>query len=251
LATEAPTPGPARSEASPPRLDVSGLSVNYGLHRVLDECSLSVAPREIVALVGHNGAGKTTLLRAVLGLVAPGAGSVSFGGQDLAKTTTAQRARMGLALVPDVARGGIFPALDVRDNLALAEDVASRDGGHVPDALLRELFPVIFEKERQPVGELSGGQRQMVAIALALKRNPRMLLLDEPSVGLAPVVVQEVMAAIERVVRELGIGTLLVEQNVRAAMKVADRLDVLKSGRLITSLAPDEVADVHALWSYF
>ena len=241
----------ARGTDEPASLTITDLRVSYGPHQVLHGCSLEVQPGKIVALVGHNGAGKTTLARTVLGLVAPAGGQICFAGEDLASRPPAQRARLGLALVPDVARGGIFPALNVRDNLAVASDVASDTGPLVPDELLRELFPVIFEKERQAVGELSGGQRQMVAIALALKRNPRMLLLDEPSVGLAPIVVQEVVDAIARVARELGIGALLIEQNVRAALRVADRMDVLKGGEVIASLAPDEATDVRSLWRYF
>ena len=248
-AATATAPAPTAKER--PELVVDAVSVSFGLHRVLDECSITVRPGEIVALMGHNGAGKTTLLRSVMGLVHPQAGRVTFGGQDLAGEPPATRAQHGLALVPDVSRGGVFSDLSVRDNLRLAEDIGRGAGAEISDDLLRELFPPIFEKADQPARELSGGQRQMVAIALALKRRPTMLLLDEPSVGLAPMIVQHVMSAIRRVTDETGIGALLVEQNVPAASRVADRLAVLKGGRVVREFAPDEVTDIHALWEYF
>jgi branched-chain amino acid transport system ATP-binding protein len=231
-------------------LALEGLTVNYGPRRVLADCSLAVDEGELVTLVGHNGAGKTTLLRAAVGLTPRLGGTVRMGDRVFRRETCAQRARLGLALVPDAASGPVFGALSVRDNLMIAEDIAS-SGVEVSQDQIRALFPDIFERMGRPVSSLSGGQRQMVAIAMALLRRPRFLLLDEPSVGLAPVLVEQVMEAVRRIKREFGIGAIVVEQNVRAALKECDRVAVLKDGRIVRELHPSEVRDIHQLWEFF
>jgi branched-chain amino acid transport system ATP-binding protein len=233
----------------PATLDISDVTVRFGQHRVLEGCSLRVRPGELVTLVGHNGAGKTTLLRTIVGLNRPLQGTITFG-DDLRTESPARRARRGLAFVPDAARGPVFGALSVRDNLRLAEETAAA-GAEVSDALLQTLFPPIFDRMERAVAALSGGQRQMVAVAMALKRRPRLLLLDEPSVGLAPVLVEQMMEAVRRIKDELGIGVLVVEQNVRAAIKESDRVAVLKQGRVTHQLVPSEIRDVQQLWEYF
>jgi branched-chain amino acid transport system ATP-binding protein len=231
-------------------LSFEGVSVNYGPRRVLEDCSLQVPEAQLVTLVGHNGAGKTTLLRAAMGLAPVTAGSIRMGDHDFGHEACAQRARMGLAFVPDAGRGPIFGALSVRENLLLAEDTVG-PGVEVSDELIRSLFPPIYERMNRPVAALSGGQRSMVSIAMALKRRPHFLLLDEPSVGLAPVLVEQVMEAIRRIKDELSIGVLVVEQNVRAALKESDRIAVLKEGRIVRELEPSEIQDVHQLWEFF
>lgn len=237
--------------ASDGSLKIEGLTAAYGRHRVLEGVDLDVPESQVVALLGHNGAGKTTLLRAVMGLETPTGGSVEYRGTRYGRESVATRAQQGLALVPDVSRGGIFGDMSVKDNLSLAEKVTQGDGPEVSPKLLEDLFPPIFEKQDQLARELSGGQRQMVAVAIALKRRPRMLLLDEPSVGLAPLLVKSMMEAISRITRELGIGALLVEQNVPAACAVADRVAVLKSGRILREYLPGEIPSTHELWELF
>jgi branched-chain amino acid transport system ATP-binding protein len=231
-------------------LALEGVAVNYGVRRVLEDCSLQVDDGELVTLVGHNGAGKTTLLRAAAGLVPLLSGTVHMGEQVFRHQTCAQRARAGLALVPDAASGPVFGALSVRENLMLAGDTAS-SGVEVSHDQIRALFPAIFERMNRPVASLSGGQRQMVAIAMALLRRPHFLMLDEPSVGLAPVLVEQVMEAIRSINHELGVGVLVVEQNVRAALKESDRIAVLKNGRIEHEFHPSEIQDIHQLWQYF
>jgi branched-chain amino acid transport system ATP-binding protein len=231
-------------------LALDGVTVNYGPRRVLAGCSLAVGEGELVTLVGHNGAGKTTLLRAAAGLAPTLAGTVRLGDRTLGRETCAQRARLGLALVPDAASGPVFGGLSVRENLMLAQDTAA-SGVEVSREKIETLFPAIFDRMNRPVASLSGGQRQMVAIAMALLRRPQFLMLDEPSVGLAPVLVEQVMEAVRRIKHELGIGVLVVEQNVRAALKESDRVAVLKEGRIVRELHPSEISDIHQLWEFF
>jgi branched-chain amino acid transport system ATP-binding protein len=231
-------------------LELRDISVRYGRREVLHDCSLKVHPGELVALVGHNGAGKTTLLRAVCGLVPVASGTIKLSGQDLGGHDPAWRARMGLGSVPDAARGAVFATLMVQENLRLAKDL-STDGVEVTEEIVRTLFPPIFEHLTQPAADLSGGERQMLAIAMSLMREPRLLMLDEPSVGLAPLLVADAMAALRNIVNRFGIGVLLVEQNVRAALRVADRVVVLKNGNIMREFVPAEIESVHQLWEFF
>jgi len=187
-----------------------------------------------------------------MGLVRPVSGTIRFAGEDLRRESTAQRALAGLAFVPDTSRGSVFSQLSVRENLALAQEATRAAGGNViDDDILRDLFPAVFERMGRAVAQLSGGQRQMVAIAMALKRRPRLLLLDEPSVGLAPNLVEQVMQSIKRIKEDLGVGALVVEQNVRVSLQVSDRIAVLKGGQIIRDLHPSEIEDIHQLWELF
>jgi branched-chain amino acid transport system ATP-binding protein len=231
-------------------LELRDVMVRFGSREVLHECSLHVQPGELVALVGHNGAGKTTLLRAVSGLVPLAGGSVVLSGVDLGRYDAARRARLGLGLVPDAGRGATFGTLTVQENLNLARDL-STGGLELSEEAVRSLFPPIYEHLTQPAADLSGGERQMLAIAMALMREPRLLLLDEPSVGLAPLLVGDAMAALRNIVDTFGIGVLLVEQNVRAALRVADRIAVLKNGSNMREFVPSEIVSVHQLWEFF
>jgi len=217
---------------------------------VLHECTLTVQPGEMVALVGHNGAGKTTLLRAICGLVALSGGSLTMGGKDLRHHTAAWRARLGLGMVPDAGRGAVFGPLTVKENLRIARDL-STGGIDVSDEAVQKLFPPLYAHLGNPSSDLSGGERQMLAIAMSLLREPRFLLLDEPSVGLAPMLVTEAMNALRNIVESFGIGVLLVEQNVQAALRVADRIVVLKNGQIIRNFVPSEIESVHQLWELF
>ena len=219
-------------------LAVRDLDVFYGRVQVLRGVGLRVAPGELVTIVGPNGSGKTTLLRAITGLVPVAAGTITFAGEPIAGRPTEEIVRLGLAVVPEGRE--LWPPLTVRQHLLL--------GAHaLPRALRRaqaahdlarvlELFPPLGARLPQPVGTLSGGEQQMVAIARALMSRPRLLLLDEPSVGLAPLVIREIFRALARL-RAEGLTILLVEQNARAAFRIADHGYALAPGGRIADVA--------------
>ena len=203
-------------------LEIAGLVSGYGSGTVLGGVDLEVGGDEVVAVVGRNGAGKTTLLQTILGIVRRRAGTLRFAGEDLTGANTTAMARAGIGYVPQGRR--IFPTLDVEEHLT----IACRPGPWTPGAVY-ELFPRLFERRRHGGGQLSGGEQQMLAIGRALVGNPRLLLLDEPSDGLAPNLVAEVMDLLARL-RALGMSVLLVEQDLAAALSVADRVAVLDRG---------------------
>jgi branched-chain amino acid transport system ATP-binding protein len=213
-------------------LDVSALSVSYGKHRALIDVALTVRRQEIVAILGANGAGKTTLLKAVAGLVRPHADAqIKLDGRDIAALQTHEIVEAGLALVPEGR--GIFASLTVRENLQLGA-FARRARPRESDNLDRvfTLFPRLKERCSQFVSTMSGGERQMVALGRALMSAPDILLLDEPSLGLAPLVCSELFRALS-LIRANGVGILLVEQNTRQSLNVADRGYILATGHLV------------------
>jgi len=211
---------------------VEGLVAGYGGVPVLDGVSLSVRPGTILAVLGANGAGKTTLLRTISGLVRPRAGRVLVGGTDMARRPPEAVARAGVAHVPEGQ--GVVTELSVEDNLRLGG--LQQRGRAARAAALREAyqrFPLLAEKRHSPSGSLSGGERQILVIARALMTAPRVLLLDEPSLGLAPKIVTQVMGMIRRLRDESGLTVLLVEQNARSALAIADAGIVLSTGRVV------------------
>jgi branched-chain amino acid transport system ATP-binding protein len=227
-------------------LEVTGLSARYGAVAALRDVSLEVRAGELVALIGANGAGKSTLLRAIAGLVAPAAGRVAFDGRDVTGQAPEAMIRAGVALVPERRR--VFAPLTVLDNLQLGgyalprgRDFRSRLEAGVEEAY--RLFPVLRRRRDQLAGTLSGGEQQMLAIGRALMTRPRLLLCDEPSLGLAPLVVAEIMRLLSTL-REAGTTILLVEQNARMALRSADRAYVLEVGSVVLSgLATDLLED--------
>ncbi|MCA1657116.1 MAG: ABC transporter ATP-binding protein [Actinobacteria bacterium] len=214
-----------------PLLDVKGLVAGYGAVPVLREVSLSVPEGGIVAVVGANGAGKTTLLRALSGVVRPGAGTVRTGSRDVAGMRAHDIVRLGVAHVPEGRH--VFARLSVSENLRLGAytlgDARAIQQAH--DAVF-ELFPVLQQRGRQRAGTLSGGEQQMLAVGRALMSRPRLLLLDEPTLGIAPLIVEKLFDAIGRL-PALGTAVLLVEQNVREALELAGHAYVLQTGRIV------------------
>jgi branched-chain amino acid transport system ATP-binding protein len=211
-------------------LTVSGLAVSYGAVAALHDVSLEVRHGEIVSVIGGNGAGKTTLLKAIAGVLRPAAGRIAADGRDIAGRPSWWVARHGISLVPEGR--GIFGDQSVHDNLVLG---ASARRGTVSAADLERalsLFPALAAKLGSPAASLSGGQQQMLAVARGLMARPRVLLLDEPSLGLAPMLAREVFAAIQRL-RADGVTILLVEQMAVQALALADRAYVLERGRVI------------------
>ncbi len=216
------------------RLEVEGLEVAYGPVRALHGVSLRVDPGEIVAVIGANGAGKSTLLRAISGLLRPRAGRIWFDGQEITGWPPERIVARGLVHIPE--RRQLFVSMSVEDNLRLGAYLRLQRGERkaVEEDLERvyEVFPRLKERRRQLAGTLSGGEQQMLAIGRGLMARPRMLLLDEPSLGLAPLLVQELFRIIVAL-REQGLTLLLVEQNARQALRVADRAYVMETGRIV------------------
>ena len=224
-----------------PLLEVVDYSVSYGAVAALDSVSLSVAPGEIVAILGGNGAGKSTLLNSIVRSVECRAtGQVIFNGRDVSELDTRALVRSGIVLVPEGRQ--LFPDLSVADNLKIGAYLRTD-----VDAVARDLekvlvmFPVLRERQRQMAATLSGGEQQMVAIGRALMASPQLLLLDEPSLGLSPVLVSTIMRMI-REVNALGVTVVLVEQNVRQALRLASRAFVLAKGRVAASGRAAELA---------
>ena len=225
-----PANSTGRTGAIAPVLDVSGMSAWYGDARVLDDVSISIGPGEVVTLVGRNGAGKTTLLRCIMGLHRGVRGVLCLEGRPLDGLSADKRARRGLGWVPDDR--GIYASLTVAENLLLPPVVG--DSAWSLEQV-HEVFPVLYERRAFPGTRLSGGEQQMLAIARVLRMGARVLLLDEPSEGLAPVIVQRI-GDIIRQVKAQGISVLLVEQNVTFASTVADRHYLLAQGRVVEAL---------------
>jgi branched-chain amino acid transport system ATP-binding protein len=214
------------------------VDVFYGRVQALTQASLRVAPGELVTLIGPNGSGKTTLLRAVTGLVPVRSGTVVFEGETISGSATEDIVRRGISMVPEGRE--LFGPLTVHQNLLLGayplRRVARRAGLEVALERVLSLFPALRPRLKQAVGTLSGGEQQMVAVGRALMARPRLLLLDEPSIGLAPLVIREIFRALAALKAE-GLTILLVEQNARAAFRIADRGYVLSPGGLLAPLA--------------
>ncbi|MFP5259468.1 MAG: ABC transporter ATP-binding protein [Acidobacteriota bacterium] len=221
-------------------LEVEGLCVNYGPVSAVRDVSLSVAAGEIVTLIGANGAGKTSILRAVSKLVAPRAGALRFDGRDITGLPPEALVRLGMAHSPEGRQ--VLARQSVGDNLELGAYVRRDKAGIAKDMeRMFELFPRLAERRNQSAGTLSGGEQQMLAIARALMSRPRLLLLDEPSLGLAPLLVSEIFAIISGL-GAMGTTILLVEQNARLAMRVATRTYVVESGSIVLSGPSAELA---------
>ncbi|HWE33866.1 MAG TPA: ABC transporter ATP-binding protein [Solirubrobacteraceae bacterium] len=219
-------------------LTVDGLTTDYGPVRAVDDVSLEVARGTVTSVLGANGAGKTSLLRTISGLVRPSAGRVVLDGQEITRTPVEEIVRRGLAHVPEGR--GVVTELTVDENLRLGGLWRGRDAAPLTE--IYELFPRLEERRQQPASRLSGGERQMLSIGRALVARPRVLLLDEPSLGLAPLLVAQIMSLVRRLADTLGLAVLLVEQNARSALSISDRGVVLNLGRVVADQQPSELA---------
>lgn len=223
-------------------LELDGVHVAYGDHRVLHGVTLRVASGEFIAVVGPNGAGKSTLFKAVSGTARVTAGSIRFADSDLLSIRPAARARLGIAHVPEGRQ--VFPSLSVEENLAIgAEMSAGRFAWQRNAERIYTWFPILAERRRQAAGTLSGGEQQMLAIGRGLASGPKLLMLDEPSMGLAPAIADEIFERILAIHGQGGISVLLVEQRVAEALHFASRAYVLETGRVVLAGETAEIRD--------
>jgi branched-chain amino acid transport system ATP-binding protein len=229
-------------------LQVKDLNAHYGPSHVLQGISLNIADGELVALMGRNGMGKSTTLKTIMGLVKPTSGSVLFQGTEMAGLSPYQIARAGIGYVPEERR--IFPDLTVLDNLMLGIKGGKIKNPNDPNTWTIERifhhFPKLAERTHQPGGRLSGGEQQMLAIGRSLMGNPKLLLIDEPSEGLAPIMVQEVRNVLEEI-NKAGVSVLLVEHNMKVALSLAHRVYLMSKACIGCEAAPVEVRDNHEL----
>jgi branched-chain amino acid transport system ATP-binding protein len=231
-------------------LTVTGLEAGFGEKQVLYGISLTIAEKEIVSLIGHNGAGKSTTLKAIVGLVSPKRGQILFADEDLTLAPPSLKLAKGIYHLPQ--EYFLFNDLTVRENLEVSSFTMSEQSLFEP-RLTRvfEMFPVLEMRKRQSAGTLSGGERRMLGIAMGLLREPRLLMLDEPSSGLSPVLFQKVAGIIQDINREMGTAVLLVEQNVKVAFKLSKRVFVMKAGRMILEESGEKLLQRGQWWELF
>jgi branched-chain amino acid transport system ATP-binding protein len=229
-------------------LRVHQLSASYGNKLVVDRVSLAVEPGQILALFGHNGAGKTSMLKSLAGLMRGSSGEIDFYNERLDRLPISERVRRGLRLLPEGR--GIFVELSVKENIDVVAAANCRPDCLFTPERVREIFPLLTERRDTIAGTLSGGQQQMLALALALLGNPKCLMLDEPSLGLAPNLVERIFEAVHDVCKQSAISAILVEQNVGAALKIADRIMIMNSGTIVFEGLPAE-ATASAFWDHF
>jgi branched-chain amino acid transport system ATP-binding protein len=241
-----PSAGRPDANTATPLLEARELTVNHGQLRALDAISLQVYPGEVYAMIGANGAGKSTLLRTIAGLHHPAAGSILLDGQDLTRTRPERRARRGIVMVPEGRR--LFGSLSVEENLKVGTTYA-RPGPWTIDRVY-ETFTWMKERRNQRTAQLSGGEQQTVAIGRALVANPRLLLLDELSLGLAPVIVQRIYGMLPQILAT-GLTVLLVEQDVSQALRVASHIHCLLEGRTTLESRPADVTAEQVEAAYF
>lgn len=229
-----------------PLLTVAGLSVFYDQFRALDRVDITIGAGEIVSIIGANGAGNSTLLKAIIGQAGRIEGNIAFAGEPIVGRSIAAIVALGIVLVPEVRR--LFPSLTVEENLWLGWRVGRK--GAFGFAELWRLFPQLADRRHQQAGLLSGGQQQMVALGRALLANPRLLLCDEISLGLAPIVIDELYALLPHI-KESGVGIIVVEQDISRSLALADRFYCLLEGRVVLSGRPDAVGRDTVMRHYF
>jgi branched-chain amino acid transport system ATP-binding protein len=222
----------------PAILEVSELRSGYGRIPILDGIGFSVAPGEVVGILGHNGMGKTTLLKTLIGELRATAGSIRFAGADVTRTAMARRARAGIGYVPQGRQ--IFPQLSVSENLAMGEVMRPAPGARQE---MLEVFPALAPLLDRAGGALSGGQQQILALARCLVGRPKIVLLDEPTEGIQPSIVEEIAASLKRMQATLGLTMLLVEQDLHFIAALASRVLIIQRGRIIATLSPAQLSD--------
>lgn len=231
-------------------LSVEGLHAGYGKKQVVFDVSLHVREGEVVTVLGHNGSGKTTTIKTILGLYPAQGGRIAYRGQDVTNASSRHNVKAGMALIP--SERFVFGDLSVLDNLLLG-------GANEPSAERRarrmervhELFPILKERSAQLAGTMSGGQQRMVSLGLSLMAGPKLLMLDEPSLGLAPAVVQQIFDAVKELTMTEGLSVLLLEQNVGQALRISDRVYVMRSGRVILEETADQMRQRDSYWDLF
>jgi branched-chain amino acid transport system ATP-binding protein len=230
-----------------PWLQTNNLRSGYGGKPVLQGVNFTLNKSEVIAVIGRNGAGKSTLMKTLIGLLAAQQGEIQFCGKKIQNLACHRRARLGLGYVPQGR--DVFPRMTVEENLAVSRIVASKSATHSLTEIFR-LFPVLKERQKQKAGTMSGGQQQQLAIGRALLTDPSLLLLDEPSEGIQPSVVQEIGRAILHLNQTTGLTVMLVEQNMSMITAVAQRGYVMDKGRVITELSREELQDRNRLRTY-
>jgi branched-chain amino acid transport system ATP-binding protein len=231
-------------------LEVRGLHAGYGRKHVVFDVDLHVRQGEVVGVLGHNGSGKSTTIRTILGLLPVLGGAIRFNGHDVTKASSRATVKAGMAMIP--SERFVFGDLTVIDNLLLG-------GANDPDSdrrarrleLVQQLFPILVDRREQVAGTLSGGQQRMVSLGMALMASPRLLMLDEPSLGLAPAVVQQIFDTVRRLADDDGLAVLLLEQNVGQALRIIDRTYVMRSGRIILEETVEEMRARDTYWDLF
>jgi len=220
-------------------LEIKDINVHFGVIHALKGISFTVNEGEIVTLIGANGAGKTTTLRTVSGLKKPTSGNIIFEGKDITHSTAQERVRLGISQAPEGRR--VFSSMTVLENLELGAFLRKDKNGIADDLkMVYEHFPILADRKKQAAGTLSGGEQQMLAIGRALMSRPRLLLLDEPSMGLAPLLVQEIFSIIKEI-NKAGTTILLVEQNASMALQIADRAYVMETGSIVLTGTGEEL----------
>ena len=228
-------------------LDITGLNASYGKTPILRDVDVTVDEGEIVGIMGKNGVGKTTLVKAVVGLLEADAGTIRFGGADVTEEPADVRARRGMGYIPQSR--DVFPDLTVEENLRMGETINEADDELQYEAVY-DYFPVLEERREQEAGTMSGGQQQLLAIGRALVGNPELLLLDEPSEGVQPSIVQDITRDLRQVNEELGTTILFVEQNLHVVQHLADRCYAIDKGTIVDELGPERLESRDAVTEY-
>lgn len=237
-------------EGRRPLLTLTGLQAGYGRTPGVFDVDLHVGEGEIVGVLGHNGSGKSTTIRTVLGLGKAMGGRIEFNGVDVTRSGSRNNVKAGMALIP--SERFVFADLSVRDNLLLgAENDPDQARRSARMELVHGLFPILVERSDQLAGTMSGGQQRMVSLGMALMASPRLLMLDEPSLGLAPSVVEQIFGAVRRLAAEEGLSVLLLEQNVGQALRIVDRVYVMRSGRVILEETVEQMRARDNYWDLF
>jgi branched-chain amino acid transport system ATP-binding protein len=226
-------------------LTIDQVTAGYGGLKAIEDISLSLKPGARIGVFGHNGAGKTTLLRTIIGAHRASSGSVEFNGEPVLPGNVSETVRRGLAFVPQ--GHNVFPTLTVERNLHISGLLF--DTNFIDEVY--KLFPVLDERQKQRAGTMSGGEQQMLALGMAMMTQPKWLLLDEPTTGLAPVIVRDVMSQLELISKTFGTGLVIVEQNVPATLKVIDDAVILKSGKIVFRGSATDLQEKPDLWEWF